>query len=46
MPFKTPLSTDFFTNRGKDFDASDVFDVKTLLGYVSAFVICPLLSGY
>uniref|UniRef100_F1LEG3 RNA/RNP complex-1-interacting phosphatase n=2 Tax=Ascaris TaxID=6251 RepID=F1LEG3_ASCSU len=36
VPFKTPLSTDFFTNRGKDFDASDVFDVKTLLGYASA----------
>uniref|UniRef100_A0A915A5V5 Tyrosine specific protein phosphatases domain-containing protein n=1 Tax=Parascaris univalens TaxID=6257 RepID=A0A915A5V5_PARUN len=36
VPFKTPLSTDFFTNRGKDFGSDDVFDVKALLGYASA----------
>ncbi|VDK24843.1 unnamed protein product [Anisakis simplex] len=37
IAFKTPLSHDFFVNRGDDFNEEDVFEVDTIMSYVSWF---------
>ncbi|KHN80067.1 RNA/RNP complex-1-interacting phosphatase [Toxocara canis] len=36
VPFKTPLSSEYFANRGENFDADDIFEIKTIVAYANA----------